>query len=214
MGYIGTKPSAVPLTSADITDGIITSAKIADGTIVNADINASAAIAATKLSGSLGKVLQVLQVTKTATESFTGSGTNSPEPYNDITGLSLAITPSSASNKILVLGLVNGQGSNGSFVTAFRGSTNLAVPDSPSGRNSAFSGNFGSEAASSRSNDTNVTVSIMYLDSPATTSSTTYKLGVSIWDADTVYINRSVSDGNNGSVGRGVSNLILMEIGA
>lgn len=51
MGYIGTKPSAVPLTSADITDGIITSAKIADGTIVNADINASAAIASTKLSG-------------------------------------------------------------------------------------------------------------------------------------------------------------------
>ena len=51
MGYIGTKPSAVPLTSADITDGIITSAKIADGTIVNADINASAAIVASKLSG-------------------------------------------------------------------------------------------------------------------------------------------------------------------
>lgn len=51
MGYVGVKPSAVPLTSADITDGIITSAKIADGTIVNADINASAAIVATKLSG-------------------------------------------------------------------------------------------------------------------------------------------------------------------
>ena len=50
MGYIGTKPSAVPLTSADIADGIITSAKIADGTIVNADINASSAIALSKLS--------------------------------------------------------------------------------------------------------------------------------------------------------------------
>ena len=51
MGYVGAKPSAVPLTSADITDGIITSAKIADGTIVNADINASAAIVNSKLSG-------------------------------------------------------------------------------------------------------------------------------------------------------------------
>ena len=51
MPFIGNKPSAVPLTSADITDGIITSAKIADGTIVNADINASAAIAGSKLSG-------------------------------------------------------------------------------------------------------------------------------------------------------------------
>jgi hypothetical protein len=189
----------------------IQSLGITDGTIVNADINASAAIASTKLSGSLGKVLQVLQITKTATQSFTGSGTNSPETWNDITDLSLAITPSSASNKVLVLGYVNGQGSNGSFVTAFRGATNLAVPDSPSGRQPAFSGNFGAEGAS-RSNDTNITVSIMYLDSPATTSSTTYKLSISIWDADTVYINRSVSDGNNGSVGRGISNLILMEI--
>ena len=51
MPFIGNKPSAVPLTSADITDGIITSAKIADGTIVNADINASAAIDASKLTG-------------------------------------------------------------------------------------------------------------------------------------------------------------------
>jgi len=51
MPFIGNKPSAVPLTSADITDGIITSAKIADGTIVNADINASAGIVSTKLSG-------------------------------------------------------------------------------------------------------------------------------------------------------------------
>ena len=40
MGYIGTKPSAVPLTSADITDGII----------VNADIASGAAIALTKLA--------------------------------------------------------------------------------------------------------------------------------------------------------------------
>ena len=49
-GYLGNIPSAVPLTSADIADGIITSAKIADGTIVNADINASSAIALSKLS--------------------------------------------------------------------------------------------------------------------------------------------------------------------
>jgi hypothetical protein len=64
MPFIGNKPSAVPLTNADITDGIITSAKIAndavvtgkiaDGTIVNADINASAGIVTSKLSGALG----------------------------------------------------------------------------------------------------------------------------------------------------------------
>ena len=63
-GYLGNIPSAVPLTSADIADGIITTAKIADGnitstkildgTIVNADINASAGIVTSKLSGALG----------------------------------------------------------------------------------------------------------------------------------------------------------------
>jgi hypothetical protein len=55
MPFIGNKPAQVPLTSADIADGIITSAKIVDGTIVNADINASAAIVSTKLSGVQGK---------------------------------------------------------------------------------------------------------------------------------------------------------------
>jgi hypothetical protein len=51
MGYLGYKPADKPLTAADITDSIITSAKIVDGTIVNADINASAAIDSTKLTG-------------------------------------------------------------------------------------------------------------------------------------------------------------------
>jgi hypothetical protein len=51
MPFIGNKPSAVPLTAADIADGIITSAKIVDGTIVNADINATSAITLNKLSG-------------------------------------------------------------------------------------------------------------------------------------------------------------------
>jgi hypothetical protein len=55
MGYLGYKPADKPLTAADITDSIITSAKIVDGTIVNADINASAAIVSTKLSGVQGK---------------------------------------------------------------------------------------------------------------------------------------------------------------
>jgi len=49
MPFIGNKPSAVPLTSADITDSIITSAKITDATIVNGDI-ANSTIALAKLS--------------------------------------------------------------------------------------------------------------------------------------------------------------------
>jgi hypothetical protein len=72
MPFIGNKPSAIPLTSADIADSIITSAKIVDGTIVNADINASAGIVSSKLSGT-GKVLQVVQTVKTDTFTSTSS---------------------------------------------------------------------------------------------------------------------------------------------
>ena len=74
----------------------IQSLGITDGTIVNADINASAAIAGTKLSGA-GKVLQVVSTTKTDT------ATTSSTSYSDISGLNLTITPSSASNKILII---------------------------------------------------------------------------------------------------------------
>jgi hypothetical protein len=66
MPFIGNKPSAVPLTSADIADSIITSAKIVDGTIVNADINASSAIAVSKIAAT-GTSLQVLRMNSGAT---------------------------------------------------------------------------------------------------------------------------------------------------
>ena len=48
--YIGKVPTAVPLTSSDITDGIITSAKITDGTIATADI-ADGAVTSVKTTG-------------------------------------------------------------------------------------------------------------------------------------------------------------------
>ncbi len=43
MGFIGNKPSAVPLTGSDLADNIITSAKIVDGTIASVDLAAGVA---------------------------------------------------------------------------------------------------------------------------------------------------------------------------
>ena len=51
MPFIGPKPADTVLDSTLIADGSITSAKIADGTIVNADLNSSAAIATSKITG-------------------------------------------------------------------------------------------------------------------------------------------------------------------
>ena len=53
MAFIGRKPTNAPLTSSDLGTGIVGSTNIADGTIVNDDINASAAIAVSKLTGTL-----------------------------------------------------------------------------------------------------------------------------------------------------------------
>ena len=89
MPFIGNKPSAVPLTSADIADGIITSAKIVDATIANADIANSTINLTTKVTGTLpvanggtgltalGSASQVLRTNSgaTALEFATVSGT-------------------------------------------------------------------------------------------------------------------------------------------
>ena len=58
--------------ASDIKDGVITSAKILDGTIVNADINASAAIAGTKISPAFGS--QNISLTGNITVSGTVDG--------------------------------------------------------------------------------------------------------------------------------------------
>ena len=170
----------------------IKSLGITDGTIVNADINASAAIAGTKLSGA-GKVLQVVQSTLT-TEFSTTSDTFVT------TGLSASITPSSASNKILILSsAIIGTGTAMSmYVTIFRGSTDI----------NPVSGGIGFirwyENSTTHGNSTN----IMYLDSPSTTSSTSYSTRIRGESGGTAYYNRIGA--NNNSIQP--STLILMEI--
>jgi hypothetical protein len=181
----------------------IQSLGITDGTIVNADINASAAIAGTKLSGA-GKLLQVVSTTKIDT--FTLAGTST---FTDITGLSVSITPSSASNKILVLvDITSGQGATSiSSFRLVRDSTAIGGGTASSSRQSAF--------ASGQGVDTNgqFSSSFNHLDSPATTSSTTYK--IQIMGNDTMAVNRSRLDTDSNTIGsRTSSTITVMEIAA
>lgn len=144
MAYIGYEPAKVPLTSADITDGIIT----------NADIATTAAIATSKLG--TGAVLQVV------TANYSTITSLSSATYAD-TGLTASITPTSSSNKILVLISQNGlncnTASNGINLKLVRGATDLLV--------FAVANCYVASAITSASSS--------YLDSPSTTSSTTYK---------------------------------------
>jgi len=204
-GYLGNAPSAVPLTSADITDGIITSAKIADGTIVNADINASAGIDSTKLSGSFGKVLQVVSATKTDNTTFaTSTGT-----LSDVSGLSVSITPSSASNKILIIFNVHlgtDTVTSNPYVVLDRGGTNILLGDSTGSRTRATA----TAGFMASSQYTLQSVSQNYLDSPNTTSSITYKIRVGAFSSRTFSVNRTIVDNNEGNTA--TSSITVMEI--
>ena len=151
----------------------IQSLGITDGTIVNADINASAAIAGTKLSGA-GKVLQV--VTATDTTNRTSSSSSYVTASNN---LSVSITPSSASNKIFIIATTVSyldEPTEG-FFTIFRGATNLAGAN---GMAALY------HAATAKQLTAPITMS--YLDSPNTTSATTYQVYFKASGGGTVYL--------------------------
>ena len=92
---------------------------IIDGTIVDADINSSAAITASKLSGA-GKVLQVVN------SIFTTAFSHSSAQYTD-PGHSVNITPKSSSSVLYLewVGNVSSNGINGMSVAFREGSTSI-----------------------------------------------------------------------------------------
>jgi hypothetical protein len=182
----------------------VTTLGITDASIVAADLADGAITAAKLASGVGGKVLQVVQSTKTDTASVTSTS------YSSL-GLSVSITPSSTSSKILVLvnakiGWVTGQLR---YTALFRDSTQLLTPTSASSRQQA------SLTWTDASNSQGIfPAPDMYLDSPATTSSTTYALYAKVYSSGTIYINRSSNDGDSGNDARTASSIIAMEIGA
>ncbi len=158
------------LTLPDVTGNVVTTGDT--GTVTETMIN-----------GGLGKVLQVVHVDGPAsTVSKTGAGS--------LTVLSAAITPSSTSNKVLVLGTAYASGSGGSNtwlqIQIFRGASNL--------RNGPYQGiSLANQGAALATN---------HLDSPSTTSSTTYNINVE----------RGSSGTNAWSAGASRSSITLMEI--
>jgi hypothetical protein len=56
--------------------------------------------------------------------------------------------------------------------------------------------------------------SMNFLDSPATTSSTTYKLQIVSTNGTTHYVNRNVRDDNGDYEPRSISTITVMEIAA
>ena len=148
--------------------------------------------------------MQVVQVVKTDTFS------SSSATLVDITGFSASITPSSASNKILVMVSLN-IGSNESglrlMTKLFRDSTGIFIGDTAGSRERVSWQ--GTTLALTHTNSVNH----IFLDSPATTSSTTYKMqGRDEVAGYNWYINRNSNDSDATSHGRSASSITLIEI--
>ena len=189
-------------------DGTITGVSVGglpDG-IVDTDMIAAGAVTAAKRGA--GAILQVVQSTKTDTGSMTGL------TFADL-GLSVTITPSSSSSKILILCFASIAASVGfdCSVRLLRGSTAISVGDAAGNRTqstSTFTGNW-TTVQYARQN-----VAINYLDSPATTSATTYKIQGRSYDSSVVvYINRGHQDQDLAAYeARAASSIIAMEVAA
>jgi len=150
-----------------------------------------------------GTVLQVLQTTKTDIFSTTSTS------MVDITGLSVSITPSSSSNKILVMfsgQLSSNNNQNSTGIQLSRGGTALLIGDAAGSRVQATAMAYANGA------DAQYSGSFMYLDSPATTSSTTYTIQMRCNTTGTAYLNRSSADANTATDFRTAASIIVMEI--
>ena len=125
------------------------------------------------LSGSGQVPVQVISTTKLDAFSST-SGT-----MVDITGLSVSITPTSASNKILIIASLivsaDSWSTGGMSVNLVRNSTDLALGTGGSSINATSGYNAYSSSAGNTYGNFSPMV-ITFIDSPSTTSSITYKL--------------------------------------
>ena len=182
--------------------GVITGLAVGglpDGT-VDADTLASNAVTATKLaSGVGGKILQVIQSTKTDGQEVTGTS------YTDITGLSATITPSATTSKVLVMvDFVFNKNNYALYAQILRGSTAIGNPTSSDSAMRIYNNGSGGDSSEHSS--------FMYLDSPSTTSATTYKLQVRSNGASHPYVNCSYSTRTSDYLS--TSTFTLMEIAA
>ena len=164
----------------------------ANGTVLTADSAETTGLKwATPAGG--GKVLQVITATLTGFASTTSSSLVD-------TGLTVSITPSSATSKVLVLlgaqGVAKDQANGSADFQLLRGATAIQK--------------FGDNMAYNNTANSNILASLStaYLDSPATTSSTTYKLQFAGVSSARAGINQYANNNTTMSV------ITVLEIGA
>lgn len=182
-------------------------------TASNFNLTLPSANATVLTNRSAGTILQVVSTTKTDTWSETTSGSGGIT--GNITGLSATITPSNASNRILILlqlTFSSSQTTHNINTFLYRNGTQIALADANGVQFRATTGQ--GQANQSGENMSNSNVS--FLDSPATTSAVTYtvRLSTGLANVNTIYLNRSPNDSNFNYIARGTSTITVMEVAA
>ena len=117
-----------------------------------------------------GKIGQVVSVIKT--DKFTTTSSS----FTDVTGMTVNITPSASSSKILIMlslgAFQNDIGDSTVYGNLVRGSTALAQGNNITGTECTFA----HRQNTSANNNFQTPISFTFLDSPSTTNQTTYKL--------------------------------------
>ena len=160
--------------------------------------------------GSLGKVVQVVAGTA-KTAPFSTTSTSDVQ----VTGLTCQITPTSASNKILVnlhCGALSNSDGNGSatFLKLYKDGSILSVAVGPSSGNKTRS-SFGFRAGGG--NGIHASGSCLCLDSPNTTSQIEYQVYMSVEQA-TGFMNSTANNNDHNSNPSTFSQIVCMEIAA
>ena len=185
-----------------LQSGSVTSAKIA-----------TAANTIPRSAMTAGAILQVVQVVKTDSLASSVGAT-----WADVPGMSASITPTSTSSKILVTVDMKGSGGQDYSVIRsrlLRGSTPIYVGDAASSRPQSM-GQFYIASGGAGGGYYLAQLGGTFLDSPATTSSVTYKVQFGAdGTSQVVFINRTQGDRDNANYdSRVAATITLMEIAA
>ena len=156
-------------------------------------------------TGGGGGIIQIVQTIKK--DQFTTTSVVSSGGYVDITGLSASITPKFNTSKILVKAVIYNSNANAvNFFRVLRGSTFIEQPSGTSSSGASYNAHaFAYYNADNYQDSTTIEI----LDSPATTSATTYKLQGGV-TSQTLTINKFVGTSNY----YGISTLTLYEVSA
>lgn len=161
------------------------------------------------VTASSGAVVQVKSTTLTSTF----SGTATLGTFLAVTGLTVAITPTSASNKILVTANLQVANAAQTGVTAILTGGNCASyrGDAAGNRQRAATSQTGTINGHQSNN-----LGLLFLDAPATTSATTYGVSINYTGTgsatDTVYVNQGTGDTDFSYVSRTASTITVFEV--